>query len=416
MPRKSRPRWPALPKREYGSGSLSRDATTGEIRARLPKSVSPTRRSRLFGPEDASAASAWLDSEISGDDGTVVAVAVLTLSDWAGMWHETYIVPVRPPTTARVYLYALKRLEPLFFRELDSIRPSDIQAVVGQCSAKLTPQVVHATVGVWRQCFEAAVNDELIRRNPVLQVRLPPITKTATAQRRHITPDEMAVLWPAIRGRRFEAFYALMLGCGLRAGEILGLAWEDVDLNAGRAWIHRQFTEGYWRDAPKARNPHWVPLPAAVVDALRRHRARQPASHALVLQSDYGRSRKRDRDGTPWPWSRATVAADLAQLLAETGIDHATPHSGRHGLASYWLDNGVSPAVVAERLGHANPSVTLQFYTHASPDGRARADDLTAQLLADTGQNGASGPDPAPLSTENVHLTTDHIESEKGDL
>lgn len=380
MPRPRKPRWPPLPKRPYGAGSLSRDAATGEIRARLPARVSPTRRSRLFPPDAAAEASSWLDSHLT--PAAAAASPADTLADWAGYWHSTFVAPVRPHTTTRLYLYALRRLEPIYSTLLAELRPSQLQAVVGALSGHLSAATLRGVVMVWRRCLDAAVQDGLLTRNPARGLTLPPMER-GQRERRHITAQELAVLWPAIRGHRFEAAYALLLGCGLRIGEILGLSWAHVDLDAATAWIERQYTDGQWRPMPKGRNPHRIPLPPAVVAALRRHRARQPEGAVLVMQSEMTRGRRARRTplAGPLPWSAPVVRADFARLLADLKIAPAVPHAGRHGLASFWLDNGVPAAVVAQRLGHAHAGTTLTFYARTGDEGQARADELAAQRL-----------------------------------
>lgn len=379
MPRRPKPKWPALPKRPYNGGSLSRDPLTGIIRARLPKRISPTRRSQEFAPDQGAAASAWLDAEIASV-GEVV-VAALTLRQWAGKWWSVYVEPIHPPNTARWYLYALRKLEEHYELLMPDVRTSHLQAVVGQLNKTVDPATIKGIVSVWRRCFEAAVDDEIVLRNVAKRVTAPKSAKKATGERRYATPAEVAKLWPRIRGERFEAAYALMLGCGLRIGEILGLHWEHVDFANKRAWVQHQFTNGHWRPLPKGSNPHWVPLPSGVLDALKRHRLQQPAGCTLVMQSLFDRPQKRRRFEGPRPWSRTIVVADLAKLLAELKIDHMTPHAGRHGLASYWLDRGIAPSVVAERLGHSNAGVTLAFYAHGSEEGMKRASDLVDDLL-----------------------------------
>jgi integrase len=391
-PRKPRPRWPALPKRAYGSGSLSRDPASGEIRARLPKRISPTRQSRLFPADQAVEAGAWLDAALVPDS---VAAEALTLGDWSGYWHQTYVEPLHPPNTARWYLYALRKLAALDGTLLADLRASQIQATAGQLAQTIDPATLKGIVAVWRRCLESAVDDELIARNPARQVKVPKQQATASQERRHITPAEVAKLWPAIRGHRFEAAYALMLGCGLRIGEILGLHWEHVNLLSGRAWIQHQFTNGHWRPLPKGRNPHAVRLPSSVVAALRRHRATQPADTTLVMQSQFPRPQRKNLSGGPRPWSRTVVVAELAKLLTALEIGHATFHASRHGLASYWLDGGVPASVVAERLGHSNAGVTLKFYARTSTEGHALADELSDELLSETPDEGVSGAESA---------------------
>lgn len=373
-----RPRWPAFKRqRDYGTGSLSRDQQSGEIRARLPVSVSPTRKSRLFAHNQEAHAHAWIDGHLTR---TTSVAAFDTVGEWTGHWHEVYVSPLRSPETARKYSWALTKLEPLYRVRLAELRTSQLQQIVSALSAELDVGSIKAMVGVWLRCLDAAWEDELIVRNPARKVITLRAEPRSPAERRHMTPAEMSALWRMIPGHRFEAAYALMLGCGLRAGEILGLHWEHVDLNGGRAWIQWQFTNGRWRNLPKGRNPHWIRLPDPVVAALRRQQQRQPAGTRIVMQTEHVRRRVAERATAPWPWSRDTVTKDLTALLKAAGIEPATPHAGRHGLATYWLDNGVPASVVAERLGHADAGVTHKFYSHASQDGHALADDLAAGL------------------------------------
>jgi integrase len=211
---------------------------------------------------------------------------------------------------------------------------------------------------------------------------------------RHLTAKEAAALRQAIVGHRFEAAYALMLGCGLRIGEILGLHWKDVDLANGRAWIGPQYTNGHWRTSPKAKNPHWIPLPSFVVAALIRHRNAQPEGAELVMQSPfqgYGRKRTRhhDQQPGPQPWSQQAVNRDLADLCKTLGINVVTIHGGRHGLASHLMQAGVAPPVIADRLGNT-PAVVIGTYGHATDEGRRQADDVVEQYLGG-GDSAVSG-------------------------
>jgi integrase len=233
--------------------------------------------------------------------------------------------------------------------------------------------------------FEAAVDDELLARNPAKRLVLPKAPPRSA--RRHVAPKEAAALRAAIVGHRFEAAYALLLGCGLRIGEVLGLSWANVDLHGRRAWIQRQWTNGQWRELPKGRNPHWIRLPPVVVSALIRHRNSQPEGATLVMQSPY----RRKKTGAVQPWSAFVVATDLHELVKATGLEAMTFHSARHGLASALLEGGTSPAEIAERLGHSDPSITMRSYVHGSQDGAARADALIDAYL--------SGGEPADDQT-----------------
>jgi integrase len=365
---------PKAARRQRGSGSLS-VAADGTIRARLPACVDVRRPAREFRPGQLAEATAWLDGHLN-HVAPPTTPADITLEAWAGQWWETYVEPVSAPNTARHYLYLLQQLAPLYGRPVAEIRPSALQGIVAAFAARVGAATAQQAAGVWRRMLEAAVDDELIVRNPAKRLVLPKAPPRSA--RRHVTPREAAMLRAAIVGHRFEAAYALLLGCGLRIGEVLGLSWANVDLHGRRAWIQRQWTNGQWRELPKGRNPHWIRLPPAVVSALIRHRNAQPDGATLVMQSPY----RRKKTGAVQPWSAFVVATDLHALVRSLGLDDLTPHAARHGLASALLDGGASPAEIAERLGHSDPAITLRSYVHGSQDGAARADALIDAYLS----------------------------------
>lgn len=367
MPRKKKPE-----RRQRGTGSISVDKRTGVIRARVTIDGEDRRRSKKFRPGMLAEAEAWIAAHLD----PAPVVTIVSLRDWAGSWWWTYVEPIRPPNTAKWYLYALRKLARLYGLPLADIRPSALQGVVGALSGRLDAASVQGIVGVWRRCLAAAVEDGLIARNPASRLTLPKVTRRQPA--RYLTPDEVAQLWPAIRGRRFEGGFAIMLGCGLRIGEVLGLAWESIDFEHHRIWVQRQYTNGHWRDLPKGHNPHWVPMPEDVELALRRHRLRQPPGSVLVMQSPHRGYRK--KSGDPLPWSAQVIRAELREIIDELEIDDFTPHASRHGLATHLMSKGVSAAVIAERLGNT-PAVVLNTYSHATPGGRSQADELVDEYL-----------------------------------
>jgi integrase len=375
--RKKAPEKP--PRRARGTGSIA-VLGDGTIRARLPASVDPKRPAREFRPGQMAEAVAWLDAALNPEPPPVATASTVTVGQWAGMWHQTYVIPMAAPNSARWYLYALRQLEGLYATPLASVRPSALQAIVGALAARLDAGTVQAVVGVWRRMFEAAVDDELIARNPARRLTLP--RSTPHVVKRHVTPAEASALWAAIDGHRFEAAYALLLGCGLRIGEVLGLSWANVDLAGRRIWIQRQWTNSHWRELPKGRNPRWVGLPSQVLAALIRHRDRQPEGAVLVMQSPnttwFGPRARRNHAPVVRPWSAQVVRDDLVKLI------DATPHAFRRGLVTALLDGGASPAVVAERVGHASTATTLKHYAGRSDDARKEVDALVDRYLGGT--------------------------------
>lgn len=385
-PRKAPPK-PA--RRAWHSGTIS-TLRDGRIRARLPAAADPKRTAREFPAGRRDLAEQWLAAMLAPASAAPEQAATVTLGDWAGVWYETYVVPLRSPTSCRYYRYSLRHLAPLFDAPIAEVRQSSLQGIVGTLAATLTPATVRAVVGVWQRCLDAAVDDDLIARNPAKRLLLPKHGPKPTQRR--LTQDEARAILAASVGHRYEAAYALLIGCGLRMGEVLALRWSDIDLANRRAWICRQYTDGLLLEQLKGRNPHHVALPPLVVAALIRHRDRQPPGNVLVFQTPWRSKLKSRPKGEPWPLDRKSIVTDLGKLLRELGIEHATPHAARRGLASALIEGGASPAAVASRLGHADPSITLRAYTVSDTDAAQKADRLTDEYLGGGFPDGF--PDP----------------------
>lgn len=390
----ARPRKPPekAPRRKRGTGSISVDQATGTIRARPPKEIDPKRTPKTFRPGEMALAVAHLDALLNPSLAPVETVSP-TVAEWTGEWWSTYIDGVRVPNTAATYLSHLHHLEPEYGSVLPAVKTIGLQKIVKAMTGQLAPSTVDAIVGVWRRCFDAAVEDGLILRNPAKRLLLPDIPPKPPS--RHVTAEEVAALWPAIEGKRFEAAYALILGCGLRIAEILGLYREHVDLVNRRAWIQHQFTNGHWRDLPKAKNPHWIPLPERVARIMAKHLESLPDEYVLVMQAPH-QGRLAKLDSKVRPWSRKTVVNELDTIIAELGLDELTPHAGRHGLATMLMDGGIPPPVIAERLGNT-PAMILNTYGHATPQGRERAGELVDAYLAGEGVSGTDSGDEGEI-------------------
>lgn len=366
MPRRKPP--PPPKRRKRGTGSIS-VAADGTIRARLPSWLDTARAAREFRPGEEHLAAAWLDAMITAarNPQPEAVPEHTTVDEWASQWWTAYCQPPTvAPNTARAYLAALRQLHAVYDVPLDAVRTIQLQAIANALLGRLAVRTVQGIVGVWRSMFRAGIANRLLVYNPAEGIVLPKAPPPVPA--RHLTQHDVERLLPAIVGHRFEAAFALLIGCGLRIGEVLGLHWRDVDLARRRAWIQYQWTNERLRATPKAHNPHHVPLPPFVVAALIRHRDRQPSGCVFVMQSPWP-----SKSGDVRPWSRDRVAIDLKRLLAELGLEVATPHSSRHGLATALLNAGIPAADVAQLTGHRSTQTLLRTYSHESGDEERRA-------------------------------------------
>lgn len=186
----------------------------------------------------------------------------------------------------------------------------------------------------------------------------------------------------------------LALFCGLRAGEVLALRWDRIDLDGKFLWV-RESVEEVAGEPLQAKPPKTeagvrkVTLPAIVIEALQAHNVRQ-----LELRMKLGQGRRAE-DALVFPTlngdlSRRTgLSIEWGKTVDALGLPDVTFHALRHTHASMLIAAKVDLATIASRLGHASPAITLKVYAHLfERDDTAAADAIDAVF--------GSGPHPVP--------------------
>ena len=205
-----------------------------------------------------------------------------------------------------------------------------------------------------------AVDQDLLGKNPAHGVKLPSKSNRVEYLSQE---DAKALLQEAERQARsggakeWSLWVAVALGlyAGLRHGEILGLRWQDVDVEMRRLTVARSFGR-----LPKSGKPRHLPLSAALILLLRAWRPLCPGTaEGVVCPVLHKGIWQAARD------SERTVKA----LYAAAGI--STPdapwHALRHTFASHFLMRGGSLLAVSRLLGHADIRTT-QIYAHLAPE------------------------------------------------
>jgi integrase len=171
--------------------------------------------------------------------------------------------------------------------------------------------------------------------------------------------------------RETSIFIPNLLGvlCGLRRGEICGLRWRSVDLNAGRLSVVASVIKvrGDVREkSPKNGKGRAVTLPPMLVTELRRHRMQQ-AEWLLrlgVRLSDDHHVYLRE-DGAPvYP---SSLTRSFTRFMRRHGLPPIRLHDLRHSHATHPLAASVHPKIAQERLGHSSVGITLDTYSHVLP-------------------------------------------------
>jgi integrase len=223
--------------------------------------------------------------------------------------------------------------------------------------------------------LEEAQRRGKVGRNVARLVHLP--AKAARPRPgRSLTPDQAEALLDAVKGDRLEALVLVVLTMGLRPGEVMGLTWSAVELQARTLAVTqalKRLPNGEVTfTTSKASSDRVLRIPVHVAAALKAHQMAQKAErlaapvwedHDLVFPNARGRPRE-----------HANLNKDLDQLTRKAALGHWSPNELRHSAASMLVASGVPLEEVADLLGHANVRMLAQVYRH-----RVRpVDDVTA--------------------------------------
>ena len=183
--------------------------------------------------------------------------------------------------------------------------------------------------------------------------------------------DEVRIFLTHVKDDRLYAAYALALSTGLRRGELLALAWRDIDLMNQSLNVRQQLLAVNFKirlsDPKTSAGRRTIALDTNTIAVLQAHRLRQlKERNELDLPAqqpdDFVFS---DIEGRPLHPGLFSDGWD--RRVAKAGVKRIRLHDARHTHASLLLAQGVSPKVVQERLGHATIAITLATYSHTSP-------------------------------------------------
>lgn len=323
----------------------------------------------------------------------------LAASDTLGAHVADWLTEVkerRETNTYRMYSGLMKNhiLPELGAIKLDKLTPTRIRRWLAKLQqGTLSPGTLATIRTVLVIALEHAVRYELLERNPARLVSAPSVPKREYTT---LTPDEARSLILAIRGHRFEAAYLLALLLGLRRGEIFGLSWSDIDLDAKTLRVSQQLQREpkigpVLKRTKTVGSVRTLPIPANLVPVLAARKEWERLDRAVAGSTwkgawDGERLLFRSRMGGPA--IPDTALKQFRQLLDGLGLPAQRLHDLRHNCASLLFAQGIPARLVMELLGHSNIGITMNIYTHPQLH---MAREATQGL-----ENYLSVPDPQP--------------------
>ena len=396
----SRRKTPGKSTAKLRDGVMKRGSTWSYV-IRVPDPSTGTSKPRWvggFGTEEAAKA-ARDEARMRARRGEYVNRSISTVADYLAEWLETHASTVKPKTLAGyrhdIDHYIVPRIGRM---RLQALRPAVISKLYrdltehggrgGRPLSAWTISHIHRTL---RKALADAVQvEQLLAVNPAERSKRPRYHVTEPV--RVWTTEQLDSFLSAARSHRLYAFYRLAAYTGARRGELLYLRWSAVDLEAAEvtfggstAVVRSRRVEG----TTKGGRSRVVSIDQETVTILREHHRRQTDERQAAG------SAWSDGDGlvftTKWgePLYPDTVTALMNKLITAynkspvpaQALPHARLHDLRHLHATTLLLAGVPVHLVAARLGHADPAVTLRVYSHVLREHSLGVGDVFARAV-----------------------------------
>lgn len=265
-------------------------------------------------------------------------------------------------STQTDYRRTLNHAEPLYSVPIRMLRPLALDELIGSMKSTASRKRLRGTLS---SLFKQAVKWELLRRNPIEGTQP---QKHRAEKCETFSPEEVASILEAAESHRLVGLFDIGFTLGVRPAELFGLQWQDWNDVDERLSIRRKVAEvdgqieiGPPKTVASVRD---LDLPPHITERLI-DRRRAALKEGAAKKADWIFTNRR---GGPIRNSNLRVGV-WTPLLKRAGVRYLKPYCMRHTAASTMLNGfddirGVPLAVVAETLGHDNPQITLERYSH----------------------------------------------------
>ncbi len=401
-----------MAKRANGEGSFYFDEKKQLYRAMI---LTPAGNRLTKSSKDEDIVKDWLNEQrlLIGRN-QHVEPSNLTLYIWLQSWVETYAKPKIRQRTYEGYTSQIYHTEPLWNMPIQKITPNHLQNLYNNMQEEgfsgETRKKVHQMI---RSALRRAVINKYLQSNPADLVDTP---KVVREEIQVFTPAEIELLLSHAKKDRFYPLLLLAVTTGIRLGELLGIRWQDIDLNNNEIFIRQTLQisnkKGIIFEPPKTKNSvRKISIPPQTVAALKDYKKRWAESRLLHSgNDDLAFVTNKHNPITPqnflkrfWNKLQLHIEFSINNFIAkpmsvkktyEVILEECRQnkdwkrfhsknfHTLRHTFATTLLANGVPITDVSRALGHARVSTTLDIYSHAIPENsRLIAERIAHALL-----------------------------------
>lgn len=300
--------------------------------------------------------------------------------DWVAAWVARQAWARGTVEAAETALYSV----PWRRRPIGQVKPSDVQSwVSGETKRGLAASTMRTRLNYVQMAFRAAMLDKVIAESPASTVKPPRVRRADAAMEILSLEQTVRVLAEAAE---FRPFVEVCLFAGLRLGEAAGLQLGDVNFLGRSIQVRRQVQGSSIATTsvvtPKYGSERTVYVPGELTASLSAHVARysitDPGEH--LFRTPVGHLFQRNNAGEEWRGIRKRAGLP----------DSMTLHTLRHTFASNLIASGCDVVTVQRALGHSQPSITLNVYSHLWPSAEDKTRAATAAFMASSRAAGSA--------------------------
>ncbi|MGU9539212.1 tyrosine-type recombinase/integrase [Clostridium tepidum] len=301
-------------------------------------------------------------------NGNFIMPEKITFEEYLKQWLEQHKSNLSVTTYSRYKYIVDKQISPAIGEiELQKLNSLHLENFYNSMLETLNSKTVLQYHRVIHKALNKAYKLQIINKNISDLVELPKIKKYKA---RALTIKEVRQFLELSKNTRVEMPVNLAIALGLRAGEILGLSWDNVNFNNNtivicKTLVKDKLNKTFIFKEPKSETSiRTLTVPKHLMDLLKEHNKKQKQ---LQLKS-YGAFENKYNlvftklDGTPM--ASDSFSRIFKDFIDRNNLPNIRFHDLRHTNATLMLASGTSMKVASARLGHSTIGITMDLYTH----------------------------------------------------
>jgi integrase len=336
------------------------------------------------------------------EQGQITNSGKMTLNQYFDYWKQNFANNSLAASTMATYEHYFKRInEALGHKRLDKIEPihlntffTNLQEPILRDKEGNSAYLAHASIKKYYALLSIMLNRavkwNLIPYNPITRIELP---RAKRKQRQIYNQEELGRFLVLLENEplKYQIMILLALTGGLRREEIVALEWQHIDLKENAVSIEQAAVyvpkKGIiLKDTKTASSNRKITISAGIISMLKRHKIEQ-ATRQLELGDKWLKDEGHNFIFTTWNGKQAHphgLNSWLKRFVKNNHLPAVNVHAFRHMSASYLIVQGVDIRTVAGKLGHNNPSTTMDIYAHLVKSAEKETANIMDNFIQDT--------------------------------